>query len=220
MRARLRGRAGGPSEHVRRGPRGNAPPHASTLTLGHGSKWPATLNRGFSPDRPLPAPTARAPHEPVPFSNGGRRVKEVCRAVAPLAASLLLVTMPAACASAPPMSSAPSAAAVQVSERLFFGRSIPGGGLVSDEDWSRFLRDVITPRFPQGWTVWEAEGQWLEAAGVLAREAVIVVEIIHSPGANLESSLEQISQEYKRRFRQEAVLRVTSAVQRRMYDEQ
>jgi hypothetical protein len=111
------------------------------------------------------------------------------------------------------------AASVQVSERLFFGQSIPGGGAVSEQDWTAFLRDVITPRFPQGLTVWKGEGQWLEAAGVLAREPVIVVEIVHAPGADLESSLAAISQEYKRRFRGEAVLRVTATVRQRLYEE-
>jgi hypothetical protein len=112
-----------------------------------------------------------------------------------------------------------SAAGVQVSERLFFGQGIPGGGTVSEQDWAAYLRDVITPRFPQGLTVWRGEGQWLEAAGVLAREPVIVVEIVHAPGADLESSLAAISQEYKRRFRQEAVLRVTATVRQRLYEE-
>jgi hypothetical protein len=109
------------------------------------------------------------------------------------------------------------AAGVQVSERLFFGQSIPGGGTVSEQDWTAFLRDVITPRFPQGLTVWKGEGQWLEAAGVLAREPVIVVEIVHAPGADLESALAAIGQEYKRRFQQEAVLRVTATVRQRLY---
>ena len=111
------------------------------------------------------------------------------------------------------------AASVQVSERLFFGQSIPGGGTVSEQDWTAFLRDVITPRFPQGLTVWKGEGQWLEAAGGLAREPVIVVEIVHAPGTDLESALEAISQEYKRRFRQEAVLRVTATVRQRLYQQ-
>jgi hypothetical protein len=31
------------------------------------------------------------------------------------------------------------AASVQVSERLFFGQSIPGGGTVSEQDWTAFL---------------------------------------------------------------------------------
>jgi hypothetical protein len=132
--------------------------------------------------------------------------------------TLALLLGAAACASPGTIDPAPVGSA-QVSERLFFGQSIPGGGTVAEQDWTAFLRDVITPRFPQGLTVWRGEGQWLEAAGVLAREPVIVVEIVHAPGADLESALEAIGQEYKRRFRQEAVLRVTATVRQRLYQE-
>lgn len=107
----------------------------------------------------------------------------------------------------------------EVSERLYFGQSIPGGSTVSAEEWSTFLREVITVRFPQGLTVWRAEGQWLERTGVLAKEPVVVVEIIHRTGLEVDSALNFIVAEYKRRFRQEAVLRVTSPVRMRVYGE-
>jgi hypothetical protein len=35
-----------------------------------------------------------------------------------------------------------------MSERLFFGRIIPSGGIVSDSAWAIFLAEVVTPRFP------------------------------------------------------------------------
>jgi hypothetical protein len=31
---------------------------------------------------------------------------------------------------------------------LYFGRSIPGGGMFSDAEWEKFLLDVVTYRFP------------------------------------------------------------------------
>src|SRR5262245_20410541 len=39
---------------------------------------------------------------------------------------------------------------------LYFGRSIPGGGQVSDNEWEKFLADVVTPRFPDGFTILNA----------------------------------------------------------------
>src|SRR5688500_17329335 len=42
---------------------------------------------------------------------------------------------------------------------LYFGLARPSG-VVSDANWQSFLRDEITPRFPDGLTVWEADGQW------------------------------------------------------------
>lgn len=54
------------------------------------------------------------------------------------------------------------AGGTMVADRLFLGRQIPGGGMVSDADWTAFLAEVVTPRFPEGLTVWRAEGQWLD----------------------------------------------------------
>ncbi len=106
-----------------------------------------------------------------------------------------------------------------VADRLFFGRSIPGGGMVSDDDWAAFLRDVVTPRFPDGLSVWHADGQWLEASGTLAHEPTMVVEVVHPASEQVDAALQQIADEYKRRFRQEAVLRVTTPVRMRFYEE-
>ena len=106
-----------------------------------------------------------------------------------------------------------------VADRLFFGRSIPGGGMVSDDDSAAFLRDVVTPRFPDGLSVWRADGQWLEASGTLAREPTMVVEVVHPASDRVDAALQQIADEYKRRFRQEAVLRVTTPVRMRFYEE-
>jgi hypothetical protein len=105
-----------------------------------------------------------------------------------------------------------------VADRLFFGRSIPGGGMVTDSAWSVFLAEVVTPRFPDGLTVWQADGQWLEASGVLARESSTVVEVAHPASEAAEAALRAIAEEYKRRFRQEAVLRVTTPVRIRFYE--
>ncbi|MGH7544329.1 MAG: DUF3574 domain-containing protein, partial [Gemmatimonadota bacterium] len=66
-----------------------------------------------------------------------------------------------------------------VADRLVFGRAIPEGGSVSDEDWRAFLEEVVTPKFPEGLTVWRAEGQWTDPRGVLVEEPVLVIEIVH-----------------------------------------
>jgi len=79
---------------------------------------------------------------------------------------------------------------------------------VSDEDWRRFLAEVVTPRFPDGLTVLRGEGQWLGANGAVVSEASFVVEVNHPPSAQVDAALDEIAAEYKRRFRQEAVMRV------------
>ena len=42
---------------------------------------------------------------------------------------------------------------------LYFGLNRKAGN-ISESQWKSFLRDEVTPRFPQGLTVWQAGGQW------------------------------------------------------------
>jgi len=116
----------------------------------------------------------------------------------------------AACA---PLAPAPPAAAqALVLDRLYFGRSIPGAGVVSDDEWSAFLHDSVTPRFPDGLTVWRAEGQWRDASGSIVREASFVLEIVHAADAAAERNVQSIRDDYRERFRQDAVLRISAPV--------
>lgn len=105
-----------------------------------------------------------------------------------------------------------SAAQASVSDRLYLGRAIPGGGTVSDAEWAAFLRDVVTPCFPTGLTVWRAEGQWRDRAGTVVREESFVLELIHPADAASDTAVREIIAEYKRRFRQESVMRVQDRV--------
>jgi hypothetical protein len=104
-------------------------------------------------------------------------------------------------------------AQTMVADRLFFGRNIPAGGTVSDVEWAQFLSTVITPRFPTGLTVWQANGQWLDPRGNIVREQVFIVEIFHEQNAEVEASIVAIAAEYKKRFGQDAVLRAISGSQ-------
>lgn len=95
-----------------------------------------------------------------------------------------------------------------VADRLFCGRSIPGGGTVTDVEWAQFMSEAVTPRFPDGLTVWRAEGQWREGETVI-HEPVMVLEILHHGDPASVASVLAIAHEYRKRFRQQAVLRVT-----------
>jgi hypothetical protein len=94
-----------------------------------------------------------------------------------------------------------------VSDRLFCGLSIPGGGAVSQAELDAFIDEIVEPRFPQGFTVWRAQGQWKGGD-----EEIVVLEFIHPADPRLDEAVAQIAAEYRRRFRQEAVLRVTTPV--------
>lgn len=100
----------------------------------------------------------------------------------------------------------PAGEGVVVSDRLFCGLSIPGGGAVSQADLDAFVAEVVEPRFPQGFTMWRARGEWRGGG-----EDVIVFEFLHPSSAELDRAVGEIANEYRRRFRQEAVLRAVSS---------
>jgi len=98
-----------------------------------------------------------------------------------------------------------------VSDRLYFGRKHPGG-IVTETEWASFLADVVTPRFPQGLTVWAADGQWRDSAYRINREPTFVLEVVHPSQASADAALKSIVAEYRRRFAQESVFWVRDRV--------
>ena len=122
-------------------------------------------------------------------------------------AALVLALTAVACASVEPVCRSGERRAV--TESLYFGTARPGG-VVSAEEWRDFVNQVATPRFPSGLTSWPASGQWRGASGVIEREASYVLQIIHPDGGTDERAIEEIVREYRKRFEQEAVLRVRS----------
>jgi hypothetical protein len=94
-----------------------------------------------------------------------------------------------------------------VRDVLYFGRNRPGGGVVTDEEWQTFLDQVLTPRFPAGLTVVAATGQWKGKSGLVEQERSEVVTVFHSADEAARGAVTEVVVEYKRRFRQEAVLR-------------
>jgi hypothetical protein len=75
-------------------------------------------------------------------------------------------------------------------ERLYFGRNIGDTAIVSDSAWSGFVRDVLTPAFPEGATVWDAAGQWRAPNGQLVRERSFVVELLHLVSPDVEARVQ------------------------------
>lgn len=99
---------------------------------------------------------------------------------------------------------APRVGVQGVSDRLFCGRSIPGGGEVTEAEIDQFVEQVVAPRFPEGFTMWTATGSWDGK-----EEQTLVLEFLHPYGRRYDDEVREIADEYRRRFRQESVLRVT-----------
>jgi hypothetical protein len=84
---------------------------------------------------------------------------------------------------------------------LLFGRTH-----VSEANWARFLATEVTPRFPDGLTVYDARGQWRnQQTRKIARERSKVVMIAMPPASDTDARLQAIIEAYKTRFRQQSV---------------
>ena len=84
---------------------------------------------------------------------------------------------------------------------LLFGRSH-----VSEASWARFLATEVTSRFPDGFTVIDAKGQWRAPGGEkISRERSKVLTIAMPPGADNDELLQKIIEAYKIRFKQQSV---------------
>lgn len=81
-------------------------------------------------------------------------------------------------------------------ERLYFGRNIADTAVVSDSAWTTFVRDVLTPSFPEGATVFNASGQWLAPNGALVREPSYVVELLHPATRDSETRVQGVIDAY------------------------
>lgn len=92
-------------------------------------------------------------------------------------------------------------------DELYFGRNRKGATEVSEEEWRGFLGRIVTPRFPAGFTVWEARGQWRGADGTIEEEKSKVLAVFHPPDEPSRSAVDTVVAAYRTEFSQEAVLR-------------
>jgi hypothetical protein len=89
---------------------------------------------------------------------------------------------------------------------LYLGRDIAGGETVSDEDFAAFIETEITPRFPDGLTVWAASGRYRDESGELISEPSNVVRLIFLDTRANEAALMEVIQAYIAQFEQESVM--------------
>jgi hypothetical protein len=82
--------------------------------------------------------------------------------------------------------------------------------MVSEEAWEKFLGEVVTPLFPDGFTVLNGRGQYREESGIIAKEPSHVLVFLYRKAdrKRARADIEKIRGEYKKRFAQESVLRV------------
>jgi len=91
---------------------------------------------------------------------------------------------------------------------LYFGLAKSNGEVISDEQWDAFLREVVTPRFPDGLTVVNASGQYRNSKGALVKESSKILIVWRPTTAEEDRKLNDIRRVYRERFDQESVLRI------------
>jgi len=90
---------------------------------------------------------------------------------------------------------------------LFFGRNIPGRAPVTEAEWADFVARVITPNFPDGFTVFDgALGQSRDPqSGVITREPPKILLAAAYPRPDLKDRIAATIEAYRARYPQKSV---------------
>ena len=126
-----------------------------------------------------------------------------------IVAALLFLTATGCAGSGPALEPLPGTQALVRSE-LYFGRLKPGGSVVTDAEWRTFVAEQVAPRFPDGFTVLDALGQYRGRDGQIIAEPTKILLIVHGPDARPRASVQELRDVYRRLFQQESVLLIES----------
>ena len=86
-----------------------------------------------------------------------------------------------------------------------------GSTTISETEWERFRDEQLLPRFPYGFTLYNAEGYWHSGTDTHS-EPTMILMIVSDEQNTTSAKLDAIISAYKTMFNQEAVLQVTSQV--------
>jgi hypothetical protein len=89
---------------------------------------------------------------------------------------------------------------------LFFGRDIAGRPPLTDPEWADFSQRVVTPNLPDGFTAFDADGQWMNPAThriAKERTKVIIVALPDVPAA--APAIAAVSDAYRSQYHQQSV---------------
>jgi hypothetical protein len=99
---------------------------------------------------------------------------------------------------------------------LYFGLDLAGGGAVGEDAWADFLGEIVTPRFPDGFTVIDAYGQWRDPAvanAPIIRERTKLIVIVRPATKEADAAVAEIKSIYKKRFGQISVFHTDAPVE-------
>ena len=89
---------------------------------------------------------------------------------------------------------------------LFFGRNIRGRAPLTNAEWSQFAAEIVAPNFPDGFTVFDGEGQWRNPqTGRIARNRTKILLVAAPRTPDLARRLSAVIDAYKVRFHHQSV---------------
>ena len=121
--------------------------------------------------------------------------------------SVALCAIIAGCAPAPsPLPCARVGGAPMLEYHLFFGRGIPGRPPLTDQEWADFAEQVVTLHLPAGFTVLDADGQWMNpATHRISRERTKMLIVAVPDTADSASVVTAVKDAYRAQFHQQSV---------------
>ncbi len=89
---------------------------------------------------------------------------------------------------------------------FYFGKNIPNQPLLTDAQWAEFAAKIITPAFPDGLTVADGQGQWMNPkTGAISNDPTKIVTIAVKESPELGARIKAVIAAYKTDFHQESV---------------
>jgi hypothetical protein len=89
---------------------------------------------------------------------------------------------------------------------FYFGENIPGAPQLTPAQWDDFAATVVTPVFPDGLTVTDGQGQWMDPrTKVISHDPtkILTVAVVDSPG--LAAKIGKVIAAYKTAYHQQSV---------------
>lgn len=99
-----------------------------------------------------------------------------------------------------------------VKTELYFGANLPDGKTISRPEWTAFMDQVLTPRFPKGLTVYEAYGQMQHADGKIERQTSWVVAVLHPKDPAVDKLVAEAVDAFRARFAKAQLVNITIPV--------
>lgn len=89
---------------------------------------------------------------------------------------------------------------------FYFGESITGKPSLTAAQWATFAAKTVTPAFPDGFTVIDGKGQWLDPqTKVIGHEATKILTVAAENSPALGAKIQNVAAAYQRDFDQNSV---------------